>query len=141
MKVFTAYSNEEVLKIHSTEKVDLIITLLRLPGMGTTDLCFSDQDHSQPAQCLDVICSSEEEKDIALSERCRANAIMTRRSTLLLDKMQELLDIPSMAPAGCSSVFALRGIFWASRSSASRKISARRACLWGRTGTSNEATG
>jgi two-component system chemotaxis response regulator CheY len=97
IKVFTAYSNEEVLKIHGTEKVDLIITLFHLPGMNTADLCSQIRTIRNLRSVSMIICSSDEEKDITLSERCRANAVMTLpvNAALLLDKMQELLNISS----------------------------------------------
>jgi DNA-binding response OmpR family regulator len=97
IKVFTAYSNEEVLKVHSTEKVDLIITLFRLPGMSTSYLCSLIRTIHNLRSVSMIIYSSDEEEDIALSERCRANAIMTLpvNASLLLDKMQDLLEIPS----------------------------------------------
>jgi len=97
IKVFTAYSNEEVLKFHSDEKVDLIITLFRLPGMSTADLCTLIRTIRNLRSVSMIIYTSDKEKDIALSERCRSNAVMTLpvNASLLLDKMQELLDIPS----------------------------------------------
>ncbi|HSA77878.1 MAG TPA: PilZ domain-containing protein [Nitrospirota bacterium] len=97
IKVFTAYSNEEVLKFHSAEKVDLIITLFRLPGMSTADPCSLIRTIRNLRRVSMIIDSSDKEKDIALSERCRANAVMTLpvNACLLLDKMQEFLDIPS----------------------------------------------
>jgi CheY-like chemotaxis protein len=97
IRVFTAYANEEVLKIHSTEKADLIITLLRLPGMSTADLCSVIRTIPNLRNVSMIVYSSDKEKDIALSDRCRANAIMMLpvNAVLLLDKMQELLNIPS----------------------------------------------
>jgi two-component system chemotaxis response regulator CheY len=97
IKVFTAHSNEEVLKIHSAEKVDLIISLFHLPGMSTADLCSLIRTIQNLRSVSLIIYSSDEEKDIAMSERCRANAVMTLpvNAALLLDKMQELMDIPS----------------------------------------------
>jgi CheY-like chemotaxis protein len=96
IKVFTAYSNEEVLKIHGTEKVDLIITLFHLPGMSTADLCSLIRAIRNLRSVSMIIYSSDEEKDIALSERCRANVTMTLpvNAGILLDKVQELLHIP-----------------------------------------------
>lgn len=97
IRVFTAYSNEEVLKIHGAEKVDLIITLFHLPGMSTADLCSLIRTVRNLRNVSLIVCSSDEEKDIALSESCGANAVMTLpvNAALLLDKMQELMDIPS----------------------------------------------
>jgi len=97
IKVFTAKSNEEVLKIHGIEKVDLIITLFNMPGMSTADLCSLIRTVPNLRSVSMIIYSSSEEKEIALSERCRANAVMTLpvNAALLLDKMQELLNISS----------------------------------------------
>jgi len=97
IKVFTAKSNEEVLKIHGIEKVDLIITLFNMPGMSTADLCSLIRTVPNLRGVSMIIYSSSEEKEIALSERCRANAVMTLpvNAALLLDKMQELLNISS----------------------------------------------
>ena len=97
IKVFTACSNEEVMKIHSTEKVDLIITLFHLPGMSTADLCSLIRTIRNLRSVSMIILSSDDDKDIAMSERCRANAVMTFpvNAGILLDKMQELLNISS----------------------------------------------
>jgi DNA-binding response OmpR family regulator len=97
IKIFTAYSNEEVLKIHSAEKVDLIMTLFYLPGMSTGDLCSLIRAIQTLRGVSVIVYSPDNEKDIALSERCRANAIMTLpvNTALLLDKVQELLNISS----------------------------------------------
>lgn len=97
IRVFTAYSNEEVLKIHGAEKVDLIITLIHLPGMSTADLCSLIRTIPNLRSVSMIIYSSDKEKDIALSERCRANAVMTLpvNAALQLDKIQELLNISS----------------------------------------------
>jgi DNA-binding response OmpR family regulator len=97
VKVFAANSNDEVLKIHSTEKADLIITIFNLPGMSTADLCSLIRTVPNMRMVSMIIYSSDKEKDIALSERCRANAVMTLpvNAALLLDKMQELLNISS----------------------------------------------
>ena len=97
IKVFTACSNEEVLQIHSTEKVDLIITFFRLPGMSTADLCSLIRTVRNLRSVSMIIYCSDDEKDIAMSERCRANAVMTLPvdASLLLDRMQGLLNISS----------------------------------------------
>ena len=97
VKVFTVNSNEEVLKIRGTEKADLIITLFHLPGISTAELCSLIRTIPNMRRVSMIIYSSDEEKDIALSERCRANAVMTLpvNAALLLDKMQELLNISS----------------------------------------------
>jgi len=96
VKVFTVYSNEEVMKIHSTEKVDLIITLFHMPGMSTADLCSLIRTIRNLRSVSMIIYSTDKEKDVAMSERCRANATMTLpvNAALLLDKVQELLNIP-----------------------------------------------
>ena len=95
IKIFTAYSNEEVLKIHGDEKVDLIITLINLPGMCTGDLCSTIRAMKTLRRVSVIVYSPDNEKNIALSERCRANAIMTLpvNTTLLLDRVQELLNV------------------------------------------------
>ncbi|HXY54398.1 MAG TPA: PilZ domain-containing protein [Nitrospirota bacterium] len=97
IKIFTAYSNEEVLKIHGDEKVDLIITLINIPGMGTGDLCSVIRAIKTLRRVSIIVYSPDDEKNIAMSERCRANAVMTLpvNAALLLDKVQELLHISS----------------------------------------------
>ena len=100
IKIFTAYSNEEVLKIHGDEKVDLIITLINLPGMGTGDLCSVIRTIKTLRRVSIIVYSPDNDKDISMSERCRANAVMTLpvNTALLLEKVQELLNISSREP-------------------------------------------
>jgi DNA-binding response OmpR family regulator len=97
IKIFAAYSNEEVLKIHRAENVDLIITLFYLPGMSMGDLCSKIRTNRDLRRVSVIIFSPDDEKDIALSEQCRANAVMALpvNTSLLLDKVQELLNISS----------------------------------------------
>jgi CheY-like chemotaxis protein len=95
IKVFTAASNDEALKIHREERVHLIITQLDMPGMATEQFCsLVREDPELRAVSVIMICTNNR-AEIEQSSRCRANAVILRpvNPALLLAKAQQLLDI------------------------------------------------
>ncbi len=93
--VFLASTNDEILKIHREEKVDLIITQLDMPGIRTEDL-FNIIRGSRDVRGVSTILVCKE--TLAHRERsklCNANVIFTAPvdAAVLHMKVQELLNI------------------------------------------------
>lgn len=94
---FFAKTNEDILQIHSTEKANLIITQIDLPGMITEQLCSKIRnDEDLRSVSLIMLCpegpAAREE-----AERCKPNAIMTLPCNVqeLLRKTQQFLAVSS----------------------------------------------
>ena len=93
--VFTAATNDELLKIHREEKSDLIVTRLDLPGIRSEEL-FSGIRKSADLRRVSIIIICED--TLANRERCKqcsANAVLTLPvdTALLLLKTEQFLDI------------------------------------------------
>src|SRR3972149_9591335 len=99
LQVFTADSNEEALGIHREEKVNLIINHFTAQGMSTERFCSVVREDKDLSRVSVLIICAKLQSDIEASERCKANAVMTRPMdpALLLEKAQQLLDISSRA--------------------------------------------
>jgi len=93
--IFTAATNNDILKVHTKEKVDLIVTKLELPGMKSEEL-FSLFRKSEELKEVSVIILCKD--TLAHRERvrhCNANAFFTMpvKPILLHLKMQQFLNI------------------------------------------------
>ena len=99
LQVFTADSNEEALGIHREEKVNLIINHFTAQGMSTERFCSVVREDKDLSRVSVLIICAKLQSDIEASERCKANAIMTRPMdpAILLEKAHQLLDISSRA--------------------------------------------
>jgi two-component system chemotaxis response regulator CheY len=95
IKVFTAASNDEALKIHRDERVHLIITHLDMPGMASEKFCSLLREDPELRDVSIIMICTNNHAEIELSSRCRANAVMLRpiNPALILAKAQQLLDI------------------------------------------------
>ncbi len=95
VKIFTATSNDEALKIHREERVDLIIAELDMPGMSSEQL-FSliRKDAELRSVSVLMICPNTPAA-IEQSSRCGANAVLLRPvdPAMLLAKAQQILEI------------------------------------------------
>ncbi len=91
-----AATNDELLSVHSTEKVNLIITQTELAGMPT-DRLFSEirSDDTLRKVSLIIVCS-DKPGDHERAQQCSPNIIMTLPLDTgeLLKKAQHLLNIP-----------------------------------------------
>ncbi len=94
---FPVTSNDEILKIHFLEKVNLIVTRLNMPGLRTEELFTiirqtPDLQHVSILMLHDDTISQRE-----LSRQCRCNAIMIMpvAADALHRKTQELLNVPA----------------------------------------------
>ena len=93
--VFTAATNEEALKIHRKERVNLIITHLDMSGMASEQFCtLIREDEMLRAVSMIMICANTPAA-IEHSARCRVNAVLLEpvHPLLLMVKAQQLLDI------------------------------------------------
>lgn len=100
VKIFTATSNDEALKIHRKERVHLIIAELDMPGMQgmSTEKLFSliRKDSELRSVSVLIICPNSPAA-IEQSSRCGANAVLLRPvdPAMILSKAQQLLEIAS----------------------------------------------
>ncbi len=95
--IFTAATNDELLKIHRAEQVALIITQLDMPGMPTEQFCSVLREEANlRAVSLIMVCGNNPAA-IEKSSRCRANAVLLRpvHPHLLVVKALQLLEIAS----------------------------------------------
>lgn len=93
--VFDASTNDELLDLHRTERADLIITKLDMPGMPTEQLCSLIREDSGLRAVSLIMISENTPAAVEQSSRCRANAVLLRpvHPVLLMAKAQQLLDI------------------------------------------------
>ena len=78
IKVLTASSGEEILKIHRAEHVNLIITELKIPDMDGDNLCsIIRNDEALQKVSLIIICENDK-SDIERCEACGVNAFLTK---------------------------------------------------------------
>ena len=95
LQVFVAATNDEVLRVHRAERVDLIMTRLDLPGIASEKLFdFIREDPTLRTVSVIMACANTPEA-IKESSRCRVNAVMLDplHPVLLMAKAQQLLDI------------------------------------------------
>jgi DNA-binding response OmpR family regulator len=95
MKVFTAATNEDALKIHRAERVNLIITQLDMPGMPSEQFCSLIRDDANLRSVSMIMVCANTPEAIARSAQCRANAVLLQpvHPLLLMVKAQQLLDV------------------------------------------------
>ena len=95
IKVFTAASNDEALKIHREERANLIITQIDMPGMATEKFCSLVRGDAELSAVSIIMICTNHGADIELSSRCGANAVILRpiNAALILARAQKLLDI------------------------------------------------
>jgi CheY-like chemotaxis protein len=113
MKIFTAATNDEVLRIHRSEKADLIVLQLDLPGIRCEEL-------------FDIIRKSEDLREVSIiivcrdtlahRERCKQcspNAVLTMPvdTALLHLKMQQFLNVAPRKSYRATLAVAIEGKF------------------------------
>ncbi len=95
LAVFSAATNDEALKIHRAERVNLIITHLDMPGMTSEEFCsLIREDECLRVVSMIMVCA-DIPAEIEQSSRCRANAVLLRpvHPLVLMVKAQQLLDV------------------------------------------------
>ncbi len=96
MKMFFAATNDEMLAVHSAEKVNLIITQPDMDGMPTDQLFATIRSTDALSKVSLIIVCSDKPEDRERAQQCSPNAIFTLplNAGELLKKAQHLLDIP-----------------------------------------------
>ena len=95
LTVFVAETSDEALKIHYAKRVDLIITLLDLPGMACEQFCdLIREDPDLRTVSMIMVCENTPAA-VERSERCRANAVLLQpvHPVVVMVKTQQLLEI------------------------------------------------
>jgi DNA-binding response OmpR family regulator len=95
VKLFTAATNDSVLSIHRTEKVDIIIADLHTPGMKIEQLCSAIRSDDALSTVAMIILRPDNAADRERSAQCKANAVLTlpMDPAQILEKVRQLLDI------------------------------------------------
>ncbi|HYA87735.1 MAG TPA: response regulator [Nitrospirota bacterium] len=93
--VFQTGSNDETLKIHLAEKVNLIIAELDMPGMTSELLYATIRKNPELRHVMVLMISPNTMKSVERCSRCMADAVITKPANpaLILAKAQSLLDI------------------------------------------------
>ncbi len=110
---FSAGSNDEILQVHSWEKVDLIVTQLDMPGMPSEEL-FTIIRNSEELREVSAILVCKD--TLAQRERCKqcsANAVFTIPvdTALLQLKIQQFLNVAPRKPYKAVLAVAIQGRF------------------------------
>ena len=94
--VYSAATTDDMLKVHRSEKVSLIISQIDMPGMSAEQLCAQIRNNEALRQVSLLMISPDTSSDRERASRCKPNAIMTLpvNTAQLLEKAQLLLDIP-----------------------------------------------
>ena len=95
-EIFTATSGKEAVDIQRTERADLIIIELDMPGMSGDRLCsLIRKDEELKHVSIIIVCTSSA-SDMARVSRCKANSYITKpiQHLELLDKVTQLVHIP-----------------------------------------------
>ncbi|MCK9418400.1 MAG: PilZ domain-containing protein [Nitrospirae bacterium] len=116
IKVLSAATNAEVLKIHRMEKVDLIVANLDTPGIKSEVLFDTIKKSKELQEVSTIIICNDTLTHRERSKECRANAVFTMPvdSTLLHMKMQQLLNIAPRKSYRASLAVAIQGKFQSS---------------------------
>jgi CheY-like chemotaxis protein len=95
VKLFTAATNDDVLSIHRTERVDVIIADLHTPGMKLEALCSAIRSDEGLSKAAVIILRPDSAADRERSAQCKANAVLTlpMDPAQILEKVRQLLEI------------------------------------------------
>ncbi len=95
MRVFTAKTTDEVLQIHNTVRVDLIIINLDMPGMSSKQLCSQLKEDGERGAVPVIMVCAHSLRAIERSSHCGARAVITRpiKPAQLLTKAKKLLGL------------------------------------------------
>jgi len=90
-----AASNEEILALHRTEKADLIIANLDMPGMNGEDLCAVIRTDNELRSVSIIIVCTETAENLQRCTQCGANAFISSpmNHTVLLQEAFQLLHV------------------------------------------------
>ncbi len=113
IRVFTASTNAEVLKVHRREKVDLIVTELEAPGIESEKVFALIRESEELRKVSTIILCNDTLAHRARCKKCRTNAVFTKPVdiVLLLAKMQQLLNVAPRIDYRASLAVAIQGKF------------------------------
>ena len=96
LRIFTTTSGEEALRIHRSEKTDIIITELDMPGMCGDKLCSEIRKDEELKKVSIIMIGSNRKADIERSSKSGANSFLTKPvgNEELIRKVGEFLSIP-----------------------------------------------
>lgn len=96
-EIFTAYSNEDALRIHRKEQAALIVTELYGSGMNAQQFCAEIRDDKKLRDVSIIVCCRDNEIERTEAAKCRANAVMTfpLPGSVLRRKVREFLSVPA----------------------------------------------
>lgn len=96
LAIFTTTSSAEALKLHRTERMDLMIIDIDMPELNGDELCSLIRKDPTMQQVSVIIVGTDSKSDAARFKRCQANAYITKpiKPLQLLEKVSQLLDIP-----------------------------------------------
>ena len=95
IRTIGATSNDEILAVHKTEKANLIITNLDMPGMSGENLCsLIRADHALRSVSIIIVCH-ETAANLQRCSQCGANAFISSpvNTAVLLQEAHQLLHI------------------------------------------------
>jgi CheY-like chemotaxis protein len=110
---FPVASNDDILKIHFLEKVNLIVTRLNMPGIRTDEL-FTIIRQTPDLQRVSILMLHDDTvSQRELSRQCNCNAIMVMpvAAEALHRKTQELLNVPARQTYRVVLNVAVEGMF------------------------------
>lgn len=93
--MLSAATNDEIWKIHSEKKVDLIVSKIDLPGLPSEELFDRIRQHRDLRSVATILICDDTPLHHARCKQCGANAVlaMPLDPSQLHAKMQQLLDI------------------------------------------------
>ena len=96
LRIFTATTADEALRIHREERVDLLLTELDLPDMGGDVLCFRIRQEDAVGKVAVILVCSDSPGEIERVARCGANAWLLKPvgPSQLSDCVGKLLAVP-----------------------------------------------
>ncbi len=96
LRLLTAASGEEAVSIHKSEKADLIVTSLDMPGMTGDALCSLIRKDKELKNVSVIIICENKKAHLDRCARCGANTFVTKPfdPSVFLDKVSRLIEIP-----------------------------------------------
>src|ERR1700690_653134 len=95
MRIFSATTTDEVLQIHRTVRVDLIIIPLDMPGMNSEQLCALLKEDTEKGAVPIIMVCAHSRRAIEQSALCGADTVLPRpiKPAQLLAKAKKLLNL------------------------------------------------
>jgi DNA-binding response OmpR family regulator len=113
IEVFTAYTSDQMLKIHKKEGADLIVTELDLPGMKSEEFFETIRKSEDLRRVSTIIICDGTLVHRERSKKCRANAVFTEPvdTALLHTKVRQFLNVAPRRSYRATIAVAIQGKF------------------------------